>query len=57
MLIGCAGMKSAFLINRREAPHFLEICQVFLTKKWGIFIKEDLKVSENRGWRIREAIH
>ncbi len=27
-----------------------------MEKKWGIFIKLGLKATENKGWRIREAI-
>ena len=58
MLTGCAGMKSAFLIKRREAPHFLlGLSSVFGKKSGGIFIKQDLKVAENKGWRIRETIN
>ena len=57
MLTGCAGMKSAFLIKRREAPHFLiDLSSIFWQKSGGIFIKQDLKVAENEGWRIRETI-
>ena len=32
------------------------ICQVFLAKSGGIFIKLDLRAADNKGWRIREAI-
>ncbi len=58
MLAGCAGMKSAFLIKRREAPHFLSVLSsVFGKKSGGIFIKPNLKAAENKGWRIRETIY
>ena len=58
MLAGCAGVKSAFLIKRREAPHFLSVLSsVFGKKSGGIFIKPNLKAAENKGWRIRETIH
>ena len=33
------------------------ICQVFLAKSGGIFIKLDLRAADNKGWRIREAIY
>ena len=57
MLAGCAGVKSAFLIKRREAPHFLSVLSsVFGKKSGGIFIKPNLKAAENKGWRIRETI-
>ena len=57
MLTGCAGMKSAFLIKKREAPHFLEeLSSVFCKKSGGIFIKQDWNAAENMGWRIRETI-
>jgi uncharacterized membrane protein YsdA (DUF1294 family) len=32
------------------------ICQVFLAKSGGIFIKLDLRAADNKGWRIREAM-
>jgi len=58
MLAGYAGVKSAFLIKRREAPHFLTgLSSVFGKKSGGIFIKPNLKAAENKGWRIREAIN
>ena len=50
MLTGCAGMKSAFLIKRREAPHFLTgLSSTFGKKSGGIFIKLDLKAAANKG--------
>ena len=58
MLAGYAGVKSAFLIKRREAPHFLTgLSSVFGKKSGGIFIKPNLKAAENKGWRIRETIN
>ena len=39
MYTGCAGMKSAFLIKRREAPHFWEELSSVLAKKVGDFYK------------------
>ncbi len=57
MLTGCAGVKSAFFIKRREALHFLRgLSSVFGKKSGGIFKKPDLKAAENKGWRIRETI-
>ena len=50
MLAGCAGVKSAFLIKRREAPHFLTgLSSTFGKKSGGIFIKLDLKAAGNKG--------
>ena len=46
MYAGCAGTKSAFLIKRREAPHFLiDLSSVFGKKSGGFFKNMDLKAA------------
>ncbi len=39
MLAGCAGVKSAFLTKRREAPHFWSGLSSVFEKKVGEFLK------------------